>query len=78
MQDDAEIEGEEEGRTTGAGGATGGESGAHTTGAGGTTGSDFEEPGGTDVDEPASAGEDTADYAGDRDPGSVSGGGEVY
>jgi hypothetical protein len=42
-EDEDEIEGEDEGRTTGAGGATGSESGGSTTGAGGATGRDFEE-----------------------------------
>ena len=42
-EDEDEIEGEDEGRTTGAGGTTGSESGGSTTGAGGATGRDFEE-----------------------------------
>ncbi|HEX8773446.1 MAG TPA: hypothetical protein VF735_07535 [Pyrinomonadaceae bacterium] len=41
--EDELIAGEDEGRTTGAGGTTGGESGGSTTGAGGATGRDFEE-----------------------------------
>lgn len=43
FEGDEEIEGEDEGRTTGAGGTTGSESGGSTTGAGGATGRDFEE-----------------------------------
>lgn len=49
------IEGEDEGRTTGAGGATGGESGGSTTGAGGATGRDFEEKYGEGANEATKA-----------------------
>jgi hypothetical protein len=59
-------------RNTGAGGTTGGETGPNT-GAGGTTGDDeIGSQGGQDDD----AGQTAA--AGDWDPGSVSGGGELY
>jgi hypothetical protein len=51
--DEDEIEGEDEGRTTGAGGATGSESGGSTTGAGGATGRDYEEKYGEGANEAA-------------------------
>jgi hypothetical protein len=58
-QGDEEIEGEDEGRTTGAGGTTGSEGGGSTTGAGGATGRDFEEKQAEVTNEGEGAGDDS-------------------
>jgi hypothetical protein len=63
MEGDAEIEGEDEGRTTGAGGTTGSERGGSTTGAGGATGRDFEERRADETSESNGAGDDNGDDA---------------
>lgn len=64
LEDDDEIEGADEGRTTGAGGTTGSESGGSTTGAGGTTGRDFEEKRAGAADEAEGSGDDGDNGAG--------------
>lgn len=63
-EDDDEIEGEDEGRTTGAGGATGSERGGSTTGAGGATGRDAEAKRAEVAGEAEGAGDDGPTRAG--------------